>query len=180
MAHIDLGVDERREPGIVGLLRYRPETGGPLMDLAEVLLRGPSSLSRGERELIAAYVSGRNGCDFCRESHSATAGAQLDDGPDLVDRVLADLSTAPVPEKLRALLRLADTVREDGRAVTGELVDAARAHGATDREIHDVVLIAAAFSMYNRYVDGLGAATPDDPRAYAMSAQRILAAGYRA
>jgi uncharacterized peroxidase-related enzyme len=180
VAHIDLGVDERRYPGITGLLAYRPETARPLMDLAEVLLRGPGTLTPGERELVAAYVSGRNECRFCRGSHGATAAAQLDQGASLVDQVLADPDTAPVSGKLRALLRIAAAVSDDGRSVTAELVDAARAQGATDLEVHDVVLIAAAFCMYNRYVDGLATMAPDDPQAYAMSAKRILQAGYRA
>jgi uncharacterized peroxidase-related enzyme len=155
MAHIDLGVDETLFPGINGPMRFRPETAEPLNMLAERLLRGPSSLTAGERELIAAYVSGLNECNFCCSSHSAFAAAQLDAGMDLVDQVRADLDSAPVSAKLRALLRIAAAVRDDGRKVTTALVDAARAEGATDVEIHDTVLIAAAFCMYNRYVDGL-------------------------
>jgi len=178
MAHIDLGVDETLLPGINGPLRYRPETAKPLLELAEVLLRGPHPLTEDERELIAAHVSGLNGCDFCRGSHAAFAAAQLDEGMTLVDQVRADLDTAPVPEKLRALLRIAGAVARGGRAVDAGLVDAARAEGATDLEIHDTVLIAAAFCMYNRYVDGLGTFTPTDPEAYASAAKRIVQEGY--
>ena len=178
MAHIDLGVDERQFPGINGPMRFRPETAKPLNELAEVLLRGPNSLTRGERELIAAYVSGLNECNFCRDSHSAFAAAQLDGGMRVVDQVRTDVDTAPVSPKLRALLAIAAAVREDGRSVTTELVEAARSAGATDVEIHDAVLIAAAFSMYNRYVDGLGTLAPTDPRRYAEGAQRIIANGY--
>lgn len=179
MAHIDLGVDERRYPGINGLMRFRPETARPLGDLADVLLRSPNSLTPGERELIAAYVSGLNECDFCAGSHSAFAAAQLPEGMPLVDQVRADLDAAPVSAKLRALLRIAAAVREDGRRVTPELVAAARADGATDVELHDTVLIAAAFCMFNRYVDGLGTVLPDDPAAFTASAQRIVEHGYR-
>jgi uncharacterized peroxidase-related enzyme len=180
MAHIDLGVDDQRFPGIRGLLQYRPETAKPLMALAEVLLRGPNSLTPGERELVAAYVSGLNECTYCCVSHSAFAAAQLDAGMDLVDQVRSDLDSAPISAKLRALLRIAGAVRGDGRNVTVELVAAARAEGATDVEIHDVVLIAAAFSMFNRYVDGLGTSVPDDPGWHAAAAQRILSTGYQA
>lgn len=181
MAHIDLGFDEQEHPGIRGLMRFRPETAKPLNDLAEILLRQPNSLPRGERELIAAYVSGLNECDYCCSSHSAFAAAQLDAGMSLVDQVRADLDSAPVSAKLRALLRIAGAVREDGRKVTPELVAAARQEGATDVEIHDTVLIAAAFCMFNRYVDGLGTAVPEDPAAYyARSARRIVDVGYRA
>ena len=179
MAHIDLGLDETEFPGINGPLRYRPETGKPLQELAEVLLRGPNTLSAGERELIAAYVSGQNECTFCCSSHSAFAAAQLPEGMPLVDQVRANLDEAPVSAKLRALLRIAGAVQESGRKVTPDLVAAARAEGATDLEIHDTVLIAAAFCMYNRYVDGLATFAPADPAAYAASAERIVAHGYR-
>lgn len=178
MAHIDLGVDEQQHPGINGPMMFRPETAKPLNELAEVLLRGPSSLTRGERELIAAYVSGLNECRFCCASHSAFAAAQLDAGMALVDQVRADPATAPISTKLRALLHIAGTVRDDARRVSTAMVDAARAEGATEVEIHDTVLIAAAFCMYNRYVDGLGTLAPDNPVAYEKAAQHIVAVGY--
>jgi uncharacterized peroxidase-related enzyme len=175
MPHIALNSAEQ---GIRGLLRYRPETAGPLSELTEVLLRGPSTLTRGERELIAAYVSALNDCRYCSSSHSATAAAQLPGGMTLVEQVRADPGTAPVPAKLKALLTIAAAVRESGRAVTGEQVAQARAAGATDVEIHDTVLIAAAFCMFNRYVDGLATTAPDDPALYAAGAQRLVAHGY--
>jgi uncharacterized peroxidase-related enzyme len=179
MAYIDLGVDEKQFPGIIGPMRYRPETAKPLNELAEVLLRAPNSLPAGERELIAAYVSERNDCDFCAASHSAFAAAQLDAGAALVDQVRADLDTAPISAKLRALLRIAGAVQVSGRNVTTELVAAARAEGATDVEIHDTVLIAAAFCMFNRYVDGLGTFVPEGPDVYTETARQILAVGYQ-
>jgi uncharacterized peroxidase-related enzyme len=178
MAHIDLGVDETRFPGINGPMEFRPETAKPLSELAEVLLRAPHSMTAGERELIAAYVSGLNECRFCCSSHSAFAAAQLDAGMTLVDQVRADLDTAPVSDKLRALLRIAGAVQQDGRKVTAAMVETAHAAGATDLEIHDTVLIAAAFCMYNRYVDGLGTLAPDNPDRYADAARRIVEHGY--
>ncbi|MEV4626767.1 carboxymuconolactone decarboxylase family protein [Micromonospora sp. NPDC049523] len=180
MAHIDLGIDEGEFPGITGPMRYRPETAKPLNELAEVLLRqGSDTFTPGERELIAAYVSGLNDCDFCCSSHSAFAARQLDEGMTLVDQVRADLDSAPVSAKLRALLRIAGAVQNSGRKVTPDLVEAARAEGATDLEIHDTVLIAAAFCMFNRYVDGLGTLVPADPTAYyPASAERIVTIGY--
>ncbi|MFI5496069.1 carboxymuconolactone decarboxylase family protein [Actinoplanes sp. NPDC051859] len=178
MAHIDLGIDEKEFPGITGPMRYRPETAAPLNALAEALLRGPHSIPAGERELIAAYVSGLNDCTFCCSSHSAFAAAQIDAGMSLVDRVRADPNTAPISPKLRALLHIAGAVQRSGKAVTIELVDAARAQGATDLEIHDTVLIAAAFCMYNRYVDGLGTYAPPNPQSYLPMAERIVTHGY--
>lgn len=175
MPHIDLpeGV-----PGIRSAMMFRPETAGPLLELAEVLLRGESTLGRGERELIAAYVSSLNECAFCEASHSTFAALQLDGGMPLVEEAKRDPAAAPVSAKLRALMAIAAKVRRDGRLVTAEDVDAARDEGATDVEIHDAVLIAAAFSMYNRYVDGLATLVPDDPRAYEEMGRRIVEHGY--
>lgn len=177
MPHIELGNDA---PGITSLFLYRPDTARPLRELTEIVLRGPSTLSRGERELIAARVSSLNECGFCASSHGAFAAAQLPEGMVLVDRVRADPESAPVTPKLKALLRIADAVRTSGRDVRAEHVTAAREAGATDREIHDTVLIAAMFSMYNRYVDGLATLTPGDPAAYAARAERIVNDGYAA
>lgn len=179
MAHIDLGVDETEYPGIMGPMQYRPQTAKPLNELAEVLLRTqPHPLTPGERELIAAYVSGLNECTFCCSSHSAFAAAQLPSGMRLVEQVRADPGNAPVSAKLQALLRIAAAVRDSGRGVTTEMVDGARAHGATDLEIHDTVLIAAAFCMFNRYVDGLGTFAPTEPEPYVEAARRIVESGY--
>ncbi|GIJ76585.1 uncharacterized peroxidase-related enzyme [Micromonospora phaseoli] len=167
-----------QNPGIIGLMRYRPETAKPLNELAEVLLRGPNSLSRGERELIAAYVSGRNECEFCCTSHSLFAAAQLDEGLPLVRQVRADPDAASISAKLKALLRIAAAVQQSGRDVRAELVTSAREQGATDVEIHDTVLIAAAFCMFNRYVDGLGTVAPEGPDGYGESVRRVVEQGY--
>jgi uncharacterized peroxidase-related enzyme len=175
MAHIALNSDE---PGIRGLFRFRPETAQPLNELVEVLLRDDNSLTRGERELIASYVSSLNQCKYCCTTHSAYAALQLPEGMPLVQQVCTDISQATVAPKLGALLDIAAAVQKGGKSVTPELVDAARAEGATDVEIHDTVLIAAAFCMYNRYVDGLGTFAPDDPEIYNARAQRMINIGY--
>jgi uncharacterized peroxidase-related enzyme len=177
MPHIALN---STDPGIRGLLRYRPETARPLSELTEVLLRGPGTLTRGERELIAAYVSALNDCRYCASSHSACAAAQLPGGMAVVEQVRADPGSAPVSTKLKALLAMAAAVARGGRAVTAEHVAQARAAGATDVEIHDTVLIAAMFCMFNRYVDGLATIAPDDPAVYAAGAQRLVTHGYLA
>jgi len=177
VAYIEIG---NEMPGIRGLLAYRPETAEPLMHLAEVLLRGDSTLSRGERELIAAFVSRGNECEYCAGSHGASAAALLPGGAEQVAETLAGAACdAPVSAKMRALLEIAGLVRVDGRHVTAEAVAAARGFGATDREIHDTVLIAAAFCMFNRYVDGLATPVPDDPEQYAMSAVHLIRHGYQ-
>ncbi|WP_326822386.1 peroxidase-related enzyme [Streptosporangium sp. NBC_01639] len=177
MPHIDLPTDA---PGIRGLFNYRPQTALPMSQLAEVLLRGEHSLSRGERELIATYVSSLNDCAFCSRSHAAFAAAQLPGGMDLVRQVTDDPDDSPVSDKMKALLDIAGAVQRGGLEVTPDHVQAARKTGATDVEIHDTVLIAAAFCMYNRYVDGLAALTPDEPTAYKAMADFIVAQGYLA
>lgn len=176
MAHIALpdGL-----PGILGPMSFRRDTALVLNTLAETLLRGESTLTRGERELIAASVSNGNECRFCTNSHAAFAALQLDGGWDAVDATLADPAEAPVSPKLRALLAIAAKVRVDGRSVTDDDVAAARAEGATDLEIHDTVLIAAAFCMFNRYVDGLGTVAPDEWSDYEEMGRRTIEDGYR-
>lgn len=175
MPHISLpdGV-----PGIVAPMMRYPETAAPLNALAEVLLRGPSSLSRAERELIAAFVSRRNECVFCSNSHAAVARHHYGAERGVVDEVLADAERAPVSDKVRHLLRVAAAVQQDGRTVDARDVEAARAAGADDKAIHDTVLIAAAFCMFNRYVDGLATWAPDDPAAYDQIGAQLGDHGY--
>jgi uncharacterized peroxidase-related enzyme len=165
-------------PGITAGFAFRPETAKPMRELAETLLRGPNTLTSGEREMIATFVSARNDCAFCRDSHRAAAAHHLDGDYELVDAVRRDYQTAPISPKLKALLAIAAKVQESGRQVTGEDVARARTAGATDVEIHDTVLIAAAFCMFNRYVDGLATLTPADPQAYDAMGQRMAHQGY--
>ncbi len=175
MPHIKLPPDA---PGITGLLDTYSATGKHLRGLAETLLRGPSSLSPAERELIAAYVSSNNQCVFCTQSHAATARSLLGERRDLMDQVLASDTDALDP-KLDALLHIAEQVRRDGRQVTQEAIDQARRAGADDQAIHDTVLIAAAFCMFNRYVDGLATWTPTDSQMYAKMGERMARDGYQ-
>ena len=175
MAHISVpeGV-----PGIRSLVMFRPESGQHLYALAQVLLRGESPLSEAERELIAAYVSSRNECIFCTNSHAAAARYLFKDNKQVVDLVLDDYQSASISEKLKSLLTIAGRVQQSGKAVSEEDVVAARKYGASDRDIHDTVLIAATFSMFNRYVDGLASMTPTDPTAYEAMGQRLGENGY--
>jgi len=177
MAHIQLLNDQL--PGIVGLLDYRRETAQPLSDLAEILLRGDSTLSSGEREMIASYVSFKNKCHFCHSSHGAAAAAHLNKDADFLDDIKQGFIKTPVSAKLRALLNIAAHVQQGGKKVTEADIAAARKEGATDREIHDTVLIAAAFCMYNRYVDGLGTWAPPGNDAYMPMGEKLAKEGYR-
>lgn len=164
-------------PGISAGFAFRPETAKPMRELAHILLHEPSSLSPGERELIATYVSSRNCTTFCVLSHGAAAANHLGDAS-LVERVKSDFLTAPITPKLKALLTIAGKVQQDGKLVTESDVLSARTLGATDLEIHDTVLIAAAFSMYNRYVDGLGTVQPTDPGMYEQMGKHLAEKGY--
>ena len=165
-------------PGITSGFAFRPETAKPMRELAEVLLRGPSSLSSGEREVIASFVSTLNDCYFCQTSHRAAAAHHLDGNYPLVDAVRFDYRNANVSEKLKSLLAIAGKVQKGGKNVTPEDVAQARRDGASDLEIHDTVLIAAAFCMYNRYVDGLATFTPTDQRLYDEMGARMAHQGY--
>ncbi len=176
MAHIKL--TNENLPGIVGLMNYRPETAKPLSELAEVLLRGNSTLSSGERELIASSVSYKNDCHFCHTSHSAAAAAHFKSGLDIIDEIKTGLTDTAISPKLKALLAIAHKVQQGGKKVTKADIAATREQGATDLEIHDTVLIAAAFCMYNRYVDGLGTWAPEPKEAYQEMGVKMAEQGY--
>ena len=174
MAHIHTGINQ---PGILELLFYKNSTGNALSNLAEALLLGESPLTSGERELIAAYVSHLNECEFCHLSHAAAANAHLEDKGETIACIIEDLQTADISDKLKQLLTIAGKVQKNGKLVTKEDVEAAKLIGATDEEIHDTVLIAAAFCMFNRYVDGLGT-TPAKKEEYPEMGKR-MAKGYK-
>ena len=165
-------------PGIRGAMAFRPETAKPLNELVEILLHAPNSLTPGERELIATYVSSENDCYYCQTIHGAIAAASLNDDESLVKKVKHDFENADIAPKLKALLVIAGQVQKGGKQVTAEAVAKARALGATDIEIHDTVLIAAAFCMYNRYVDGLGTTQPRDEAMYRERGKWIAREGY--
>jgi uncharacterized peroxidase-related enzyme len=160
-------------------MAFRPETAKPLNELVDVLLRGPHSLSPGERELIATYVSSLNDCQYCQTIHGAVAAHHLASEALVVD-VKRDPALAAISEKLKTLLAIAGRVAQSGKHVTAADVERARQQGATDLEIHDTVLIAAVFCMCNRYVDGLATWAPDDPAFYRQRAALVAANGYAA
>jgi uncharacterized peroxidase-related enzyme len=174
MPHIEL---EPHLPGITGLLEYRKDTGQPIRDLTQILLRGHSTLSEAERELIASVVSHGNQCKFCTAAHTAAVDMLFGEHT-TAEMVKADISTAPVSEKMKALLTIASLTGKNGKLVTPEIIEKAKAEGATDLEIHDTVLIAALFSLYNRYVDGMATAMPENDSYFTMLAERLVNHGY--
>lgn len=175
MPHIDFGNDF---PGIRSAMAYRPETAKPLNQFAEILLRDTIGLQPFERELIGMYVSYLNDCFYCNHSHGEIACIYLDGNRELVNQVRKDFTKAAISEKLKFLLALAAKVQQGGRAVTPADIARAKEQGASDRDIHDTVLIAAAFCMFNRYVDGLATLTPTDMESYPIRAKQVVENGY--
>ncbi len=175
MPHICL---PSRLPGIRSLFAFSPSSAGPLLALAQTLLRGDSTLSAGERELIAAYVSRKNGCFFCSMSHGAAAQHLFPGGRRVVSAALKNPARAPVSTKLKTLLAIASKVQKGGKHVLKSDVTKARMAGASEKEIHDVVLISAAFCMYNRYVDGLDSWAPKRKAAYDEMGKFLADRGY--
>jgi len=178
MAYIDLQNDL---PGIRGPMAFRPETAKPLNALAEILLHDENNtLSRGEREMIGAFVSSQNDCFFCQNVHGAMAQHYFQCDMPFIDKIKHNYQSAPISDKLKALLTIAGSVQKGGAYVTADQIEHARTLGATDREIHDTVLIAAAFCMFNRYVDGLNTWAPQDRQAYINRAAMRAEEGYAA
>lgn len=175
MPHIKL---DEKLPGIRGLFAFRPETAIPMSELAEVLLHAPGTLSMGERELIATYVSSQNDCFYCQSAHGAIAAIHLGGNEDIVRQVKQNFERADISEKVKALLAIAGKVQQGGKNVTPEDVERARQLGASDLEIHDTVLIAAVFCMCNRYVDGLATWAPQDADIYRQRAEGVARDGY--
>ncbi len=159
-------------------MAYSPETAAPMGVLAEILLRSNDGLSCAERELIGTYVSYLNDCFYCNHSHGAIACIYLDGDNELVEQVRKDYSKAPITDKLKALLAIAAKVQQGGKFVTTADITLAKEKGATDKDIHDTVLIAAAFCMFNRYVDGLATTTPTEMDSYPLRAKQIVDNGY--
>ena len=168
---------EEHLPGITGLLEYRKDCAAPIRNLTQLLLRGPSSLSEAVRELIATIVSHRNQCKFCTTAHTAAADLLLGEKK-TTDEIKQNINTAQISEKMKSLLVIASLVQQSGKYVTADVINNAKNAGATDLEIHDTVLIAALFCLYNRYVDGLATAMPEKPEYFQSLAERLVNHGY--
>jgi uncharacterized peroxidase-related enzyme len=175
MPHINL---PEGLPGILGPMSAYPETERELKGLAQALLRGPSSLTPASREMMATLVSAANDCDFCTQSHAAAARELYGAKRKIVDLIIEDPESSPLSEKLKALVAIAEKVRQGGKLVTPADIQRARAAGADDKAIHDAVLIAAAFCMFNRYVDGLATWAPSNPEAYLEMGLKLANEGY--
>ena len=166
-------------PGMRSLLTAYPDTGQHLSAFAQQLLRGESTLSSAERELIAAKVSQANHCKYCMQSHAQTARHLFSDKDNkIVEEVIFKNNNEVLSEKMQALIEIALAVQQSGLTVERSHIDKARNAGADDKAIHDTILISAAFCMFNRYVDGLATLTPDEPDTYEMIGKRLAESGY--
>jgi len=165
-------------PGIIGLFDFRKDTGNVLNNLAELLLRSPSTLTRGEREIIASSVSYWNNCHFCHTSHAAAAKANLGAGMEIFDEIKNGFVNTDVSEKLKSLLTIAHKVQKGTKDVLQSDISLAREKGASDMEIHDTVIIASAFCMFNRYVDCLNTWAPENNEDYVSMGERLANVGY--
>ena len=175
MPHINV---DPNLPGIRSLMAFSPETAEPMGKLANLLLRTNEGLSMAEREMIAAHVSYLNDCFYCQQSHGAIAVCYLNGDEALVEQVKKDYEQSDIPDKLKALLSIAGSVQKGGKHVTEAQIEKAKESGSTDKDIHDTVLIAAMFCMFNRYVDGLASNTPTDLSTYPLRAKQIATHGY--
>ncbi|MES2795836.1 MAG: peroxidase-related enzyme [Bacteroidota bacterium] len=175
MPHIQL---DESLPGMQSLLKFRPEIAEPLLTLMTILMRGDEGLSKGERELIAAFVSDLNKCNACANIHGAISQCLISENPQMVDNVMDNYKNAPISEKLKALLSIAESVQKGGKNVKKEQIEGAKNYGSTDQEIHDTVLISSLFCLFNKYIDGLGLVSNDTNDSLNLRAKMIAEFGY--
>jgi uncharacterized peroxidase-related enzyme len=175
MAYIPL---DETKPGMRSLLAYHPVIAGPLTGLMELMMRSDQGLTKGERELIATFVSGINRCIPCENIHGAVACQLNGYSTDLLSAIKNNHHQAPVSDRLKGMLDLAACVAEGGIKVTADRIDSLKMQGCSHQEIHDIVLITAMFCMFNRYLDGLGILSHDTPFTLSERSNHIAKHGY--
>lgn len=166
-------------PGIEGLLFNYPATGKAICSLIQQVLRGPSGLSTAEREMIAAHTSYLNRCEYCTNTHTEIVSVLSKDDGETMSCVVNGMDTASVSPKMKALLQIAAKVQESGLQVMESDINNARTLGASDKDIHDTVLVASMFCFINRYVDGLRTERFAKKEDYKLPAKQLARFGYR-
>jgi uncharacterized peroxidase-related enzyme len=170
-------VTRQPTPEVLKLVGYRPDFfGTPMKRVTHEAMRGPSAWSVGDRELMAAFVSQKNACEFCIKAHTAVATRADGDGSK-VAAVLSDLETAPIGEPLRATLRLLGKLTRE-HAVAADDMRTVLAAGVSPRQIEDALAVAFAFNTINRLADAFAFFVPG-PGAFEAGAKFLLARGYR-
>lgn len=160
---------------LLDIFKKFPETSRPLIEFHEVLLRGPSPFSEGERELIAAFVSALNNCRYCHGVHTATA-EMLGVEKGMVDKLLEDIDTAPVPDKLKPVLRYASKLTRAANGVSQADADMVLDAGWDETALYHLVAVTALFNFMNRLVEGLGIEL--DPKYVGTASERLAGRGY--
>jgi uncharacterized peroxidase-related enzyme len=158
------------------LFAFKPAATDHLLRFTQAVMRGPSPLSPGLRELIAAYTSASNQCAYCRDSHSGAAAELLHDDA-LVRGVIENLETAPLPESEKALLRFVRRVTLSSSQIRQEDVEALHAHGWSDEAIYDAITVSALFNFYNRWVHAAGV-NPLPPEVHRQRGRSLAERGY--
>jgi uncharacterized peroxidase-related enzyme len=166
----------KAEAGLLQIFQAFPEIARPLLEYHEVLLRGDSPFSAAERELIAAYVSGLNNCDYCRAVHSQTAVA-LGIHADAISEIFSGSDLEHLDEGMRTILSFVRKLTLSPGQVAAADADKIFAAGWDDRALHDVVAICGLFNLMNRLVNGLGVEAPETYMK--LAAQRLAEDGYR-
>lgn len=158
------------------MFAFKPEATDHLLRFTQEVMRGPSPLSAGLRELIAAYTSASNQCPYCRDSHSGAAAELLGDDP-LVSSVIENLELAPLPEPEKALLRFVRRMTLASYEISQPEIDALKSHGWSDEAIYDTITVSALFNFYNRWVNASGV-NPLPPEVHRQRGRSLAEHGY--
>lgn len=162
---------------VVKLVSYRPDFyGKPMSKVTQEAMRGTSSWSVGDRELMAAFVARTNQCEFCTKAHSAVAQRAYGDGKS-VPTALSDLDTADLSGPLRATLLLLGKLTREHKLSTEDM-RAVLAAGVSRKQIEDALAVCFSFNVIGRLADAFGFAVPG-PEAFEAGAKYLLARGYR-
>jgi uncharacterized peroxidase-related enzyme len=160
---------------LLDLFKAYPATSQPLIEYHQALLRGPSPLSFGQRELIAAYISALNACHYCHGVHQATA-TRFGIAPTVLAALMQEVNTAPVEDKLKPILHYVRKVTLSPAKMTAQDAEAVYAAGWDERALHDAVSVCALFNFMNRLVDGLGIEAEEDY--FQLASERLARGGY--
>jgi uncharacterized peroxidase-related enzyme len=161
---------------LLDVFKAFPETSKPLIQFHEVLLRGPSPFSEGERELIAAYVSRLNHCRYCQGVHTATA-ERLGVPPGAVERLGEDIDLAPVSDRMKPVLRYVEKLTRAPGSITKSDAEAILTAGWDETALYHAAAVTALFNFMNRLVEGLGIEL--DPAYFEVASRRLAEHGYR-
>ena len=163
---------------VLDIFQQNPNRYSALVEFIQTVMRGESALTAGERELIAAYVSGLNACDYCYGSHQAIA-TELNVDPKLLEAILTDVATAPIEERLSPVFALVRKLTLNPSKTIQADVDAILEAGWNEQAIEDVICVCALFNFMNRFVNGYGLELPNQEQ-LAVMAKGINTEGYKA